>query len=83
MKFLTKILLLISCIVVLNGCTEADIRALNNALYGIPYKALLSALISASVHPFSTTIQDIKSNILVRNFMIKLSKFLYSLKWLN
>ena len=34
MKFLTKILLLVSCIVVLNGCTEADIRALNNALYG-------------------------------------------------
>ncbi len=37
MKFLTKILLLISCIVVLNGCTEADIRALNNALYGTSY----------------------------------------------
>ena len=34
MKFITKILLLLSCIVVLNGCTEADIRALNNALYG-------------------------------------------------
>jgi len=34
MRFLTKILLLVSCIVVLNGCTEADIRALNNALYG-------------------------------------------------
>lgn len=34
MKFLTKILLLVSCIVVLNGCTEADIRAINNALYG-------------------------------------------------
>ncbi len=34
MKSLTKILLLVSCIVVLNGCTEADIRALNNALYG-------------------------------------------------
>lgn len=34
MKFITKILLLLSCIVVLSGCTEADIRALNNALYG-------------------------------------------------
>ena len=28
MKFITKILLLLSCIVVLNGCTEADIERL-------------------------------------------------------
>jgi len=34
MKILVKILLLISTLAVLNGCTEADIRALNNALYG-------------------------------------------------
>jgi hypothetical protein len=34
MKIITKVLLLISALVVLNGCTEADIRALNNALYG-------------------------------------------------
>jgi len=35
MKFFTKIFLLISTLVILNGCTEADIRALNNALNGV------------------------------------------------
>ena len=32
MKKITKLILLISTLVVLNGCTEADIRAFNNAL---------------------------------------------------
>lgn len=35
MKIFTKIFLLISTLVILNGCTEADIRALNNALNGV------------------------------------------------
>ncbi len=34
MKVITKIALLISTLLILNGCTEADIRALNNALNG-------------------------------------------------
>ena len=31
MKFFTKLLLLISSLIVLNGCTAADIEAFNNA----------------------------------------------------
>jgi len=34
MNVITKIALLISTLLILNGCTEADIRALNNALNG-------------------------------------------------
>tara|TARA_B100000035_G_C20804195_1_gene466919 strand:+ start:352 stop:657 length:306 start_codon:yes stop_codon:yes gene_type:complete len=49
MKIITKVLLLISTFIVLNGCTEADIRALNNALYGYSGQSSYSSGSSGAV----------------------------------